>query len=117
MDSAEMTKPEAAVRSVAGPMPVSCCPPFSAIELPRGVLRSWLGNRYVLTIVGLAIAGSGLTLGWSWLTAIGVAPLILSTAPCLVMCAVGACVMCRRNPGAIAPSAPSTDTAPAASQE
>ena len=92
MYSAEMTKPEPAVRSVAAPMPVSCCPPFSAIELPRGVLRSWLGNRYVLTIVGLAIAGSGLTLGWSWLTAIGV------EMPGLVIPGIGTCSTPVRSP-------------------
>jgi hypothetical protein len=117
MDSVEMTKPKPALRSVAGPMLVSCCPPFSPIQLPRGVLRSWIGNRYVLAIVGLAVAGSGLALGWSWLTAVGIAPLIVSTAPCLVMCAVAACVMCRRNPVGITPSAAPTDTPPPASQE
>jgi hypothetical protein len=98
-------------------MTSSCGTPFSPIQLSRGVLRSWIGNRYVLAIVGLAVAGSGLALGWSWLTAIGIAPLIVSTAPCLVMCAVGACMMCRRNPGATAPSAPPTDTPRPASQE
>jgi hypothetical protein len=110
MDSVEMTKPEPGLRSGAEPMPVSCCPPFSPVQLQRGLLRSWIGNRYVLAIVGLAIAGSALALGWSWLTAVGAAPLIVSTAPSLVMCAVGGCMMCRRNPGAIAPSTPPTDT-------
>ena len=117
MDSVEVAKPEPGLRSAAGPMPVSCCPPFSPIQLPRGLLRSWIGNRYVLALVGLAIAGSGLALGWSWLTAVSVAPLIVSTAPCLVMCAVGACMMCRRGPIATAPSAPPTETIRPASQE
>jgi hypothetical protein len=98
-------------------MPVSCCPPFSRLQLPPGSLRSWIGNRYVLTIGGLAVAGSGLALGWSWLTAIGIAPLIVSVAPCLVMCAVCLGVMCRRNPGAIGgPSVAPTVASPPATE-
>jgi len=46
-------------------------------------------------ILGLAIVATGLALGWNWLTAAGVAPLILSLAPCAAMCAVGACAMSR----------------------
>jgi hypothetical protein len=102
MDSVEMTKPEPALRCVVGPMTVSCCPPFSPIQLPRGVLRSWIGNRYVLGVVGLVVVGSGLALGWGWLTAVGIAPVIVSVAPCLVMCAVCLGMMCRHSQGGVA---------------
>jgi hypothetical protein len=81
----------------------------SSLRAWIGALRPWLVNRWVLAIAGLAVVGSGLALGWSWLTAIGVAPLVVSTAPCLVMCAFGACAMCRRSPGAVAPSVVPTD--------
>jgi hypothetical protein len=112
MDSVEVTKPAPALRSAAAPMPVSRCPPFSPIQLPRGVLRSWIGNRYVMAIVGLAVAGSGLALGWSWLTAVGIAPV----APCLVMCAVCLGMMCRHSQGGAAPSAPPTGAPPPTSE-
>jgi hypothetical protein len=82
-----------------------------------GTLHPWVVNRWALTLAGLTLAGSGLTLGWSWLTAIGVAPLIVAAAPCLVMCAVGACVMCRSNPGANTSSAAPTETSPPVSEE
>jgi hypothetical protein len=36
-----------------------------------------------------------LALGWNWLTAVGLAPLIISAAPCLIMCALGMCMMSR----------------------
>ena len=44
---------------------------------------------------GLAIAGvtGGTVLGWDWLVAAGVAPLILSVLPCVAMCALGLCAM------------------------
>ncbi len=60
-----------------------------------GILPSWIGDRRVLTVAGLAVAGTGLALGWNWLTAVGIAPLIASAAPCLIMCALGLCMMGR----------------------
>src|ERR1700726_4099937 len=59
------------------------------------VLRAWIGDRRVLAVAGLAVAGAGLALGWNLLTAVGIAPLIVSVAPCLVMCALGLCMMGR----------------------
>src|SRR5438046_8450267 len=58
-----------------------------------GLLRSWIGDRRLLVVAGLAVIGTGLALGWGWLAAVGVAPLIVSAAPCLVMCALGLCMM------------------------
>jgi len=99
MDSTQIDKverPASATPSMS--MPAVCCQPSSRVELLRGALRSWIGNRYALGILGLAIVGSGLAFGWSWLTAIGAAPVIVSVAPCLAMCAFGVCMMCRRSP-------------------
>jgi hypothetical protein len=66
--------------------------------IPRGeaiwqAIRPWLTGRRGFIIGGLALAVTGLALGWSWLSAIGVAPVILSLAPCAAMCALGACAM------------------------
>jgi hypothetical protein len=57
-----------------------------------GMLRAGIGDRRVLAVAGLAVTGTGLALGWDWLTAVGVAPLIVSAAPCLIMCALGLCM-------------------------
>lgn len=62
---------------------------------PAG-FRLPLGRRGLL-ITALAVIGAGMALNWGWLTAIGAAPLILSLAPCAVMCAAGYCVMCKRK--------------------
>ena len=35
------------------------------------------------------------TLGWPWLAAIGVAPILISLLPCAAMCAVGLCMMAK----------------------
>ena len=58
-----------------------------------GLLRSWIGDRRVLAVAGLAFIAIGLALGWNWLTAVGIAPLIVATVPCLIMCALGLCMM------------------------
>jgi hypothetical protein len=55
-----------------------------AIRRPRGLV--------ILAIAGIAL---GVGFNWSWLVAAGIAPLLLSTLPCLVMCGLGVCVMCR----------------------
>ena len=41
----------------------------------------------------MAMAAAGFWMDWGWLTAIGAAPLILSLAPCAVMCGLGICCM------------------------
>lgn len=70
--------------------PTRSAGPMKAVQ---NFTRYWLSGRRGLVIGGLAIVIVGLALGWNWLSAIGVAPVILSLAPCAVMCAVGACAM------------------------
>jgi hypothetical protein len=36
--------------------------------------------------------GAGLALNWGWLTAAGIAPVLLSLLPCAAMCALGLCM-------------------------
>jgi hypothetical protein len=52
------------------------------LRSPRGLI----GLAIVLIVVGAAF-------NWSWLVAAGVAPIILVTAPCLVMCTLGLCMV------------------------
>jgi hypothetical protein len=54
-------------------------------------LRYWLGGRTgVIVSLGL-LAAIGIGLGWSWLVAVGVAPLLVAVLPCAAMCALGLC--------------------------
>lgn len=70
-------------------------------SLGRDVLyaaRYYLGNRWALVALGGFAAAAGLYFGgWGWLVAAGLAPIVLSTLPCLIMCAFGVCTMCRSN--------------------
>lgn len=63
-----------------------------------GAARNYLGNRWALLALASLAAVIGLSFGgWGWLVAAGLAPIILSTLPCLVMCGFGVCMMCRSN--------------------
>ena len=77
-------------------------------------IRHWLTGRRGLIIGGIAAVGIGLALGWNWLTAIGVAPIILALAPCAVMCAVGVCAVMKVSSAGVAPSSPDQAIPPAA---
>ena len=57
--------------------------PFSSF--PLGDRRTWLA-------VGAVALVGGAALNWSWLVALGVAPLLLAIAPCAAMCALGLCM-------------------------
>jgi len=60
--------------------------------------------RWVAAIaLVLAAVGLGLFFGWGWLVAVGVAPLLISAAPCVLMCAFGLCMM-RKGGGSCAKS-------------
>ena len=63
----------------------------------QAFFHHWLTGRRGLVVGGLVIVAAGLALGWNWLSAIGIAPIILSLAPCAAMCAVGACAMMKGN--------------------
>jgi len=55
-------------------------------------LRYWLrGRNGVIAAIVLAVV-IGAALNWSWLVAVGIAPLLLAVLPCVVMCGLGLCM-------------------------
>ena len=74
-------------------MPETTTMPARSLAVP---LRLPLGRRGLM-LAAMALIGAGLALNWGWLTAVGAAPLILSLAPCVVMCGLGLCMTCRSN--------------------
>jgi hypothetical protein len=47
--------------------------------------------RRIWLVASAVAAFAGLALNWDWLTAAGLAPIILGVLPCVVMCALGLC--------------------------
>ncbi|SRR5216683_674967 len=54
--------------------------------------RPYLPSRRGLFVLAGIMAIAALSLSWSWLAAMGVASLLLTALPCLVMCALGLCM-------------------------
>lgn len=83
----------------------------------RGLLGRVVPTRPRTWLLVAAVAlMAGAALNWSWLVAAGIAPLILSIAPCAVMCALGVCMKhgssgCKGEEGSgRAPGQPSAST-------
>lgn len=55
--------------------------------------RYYLGSRFGLLAITVLVLGLGAYSSWGWLVAAGIAPLLLTFAPCAVMCALGLCTM------------------------
>jgi hypothetical protein len=55
-------------------------------------LRYWLRGPRGLAALVLSALAIGAALNWSWLVAVGVAPLLLTALPCAVMCGLGLCM-------------------------
>jgi hypothetical protein len=68
--------------------------PGTEIDAPnqRTAMPAWATRPRILVIAGAAIIGAGLALNWTWLTAIGAAPILLGLLPCAAMCALGLCM-------------------------
>lgn len=75
----------------------SCCQGASGTSSTgsrwSSYLPTWLRGSRGITLGAVALAVGGAALGWPWLVALGVAPILLSLAPCAVMCALGLCMM------------------------
>ena len=76
--------------------------PTETAEVPLSrpglnLVRYYLGNRWALLVLGAGVLLTGIALNWGWLVAAGIAPILLSTLPCLVMCGLGLCMLCRSS--------------------
>ena len=71
-------------------------------------LRYWLRGPKGLVALVLSALVVGAALNWSWLVAVGIAPLLLTVLPCAVMCGLGLC-MNRMTGSSCSTSSGSTD--------
>lgn len=68
-------------------------------------VRSWLTSPRGLLLVGIAVIAAGLALGWNWVVALGLAPIVLALAPCALMCALGVCMIGMGHGKTVGPTA------------
>lgn len=84
----------------------SCC--TTTERAPSTRVPAW-ATRNRLMMAGGAVVIGGMALNWGWLTAIGVAPILLAVAPCGIMCALGLCAMGMKKTPAATPTTPPTE--------
>lgn len=61
-------------------------------EGPTSRSRYGLGRPRVLLLIAAVLAVGGVVFNWSWLVAVGAAPVLLALLPCAAMCAIGICM-------------------------
>lgn len=55
-------------------------------------IRHRLTGRLGIVVAAATVVVAGLAFKWSWLVAVGVAPLLVTALPCVAMCALGLCM-------------------------
>jgi hypothetical protein len=73
-------------------------------------LRYWLRGRRGAAVLVVSVVAIGAALNWSWLVAVGIAPLLLTALPCIAMCGLGLC-MNRMTGGSCSTSSSGSDGA------
>jgi len=68
------------------------------------VVLSVVKSRRGLVALAVLLVAFGLAFNWSWLVAVGAAPLILSVLPCVAMCGLGLCMAGHSHASAGAPT-------------
>lgn len=68
--------------------------PMQPADTPTPRAQRWGMSRRGMILAAALPATGAIALGWPWLVAVGAAPLLLSAAPCLAMCALGLCLKC-----------------------
>ena len=69
--------------------------PALVAPLPRQYAAwapAWIRSRRGLILLAAVPIIAAVAVGWPWLVAAGVAPLLLAAAPCVAMCALGLCM-------------------------
>lgn len=67
----------------------------TSVSLVQGMVNTawpYVGGKRGLIVLAIASVVAGAALNWSWLVAVGIAPLLLVLAPCAAMCALGLCM-------------------------
>ena len=64
----------------------------SRVQAVVNVVWPYVGGKRGLIVLSVGAVVAGAALGWDWLVAVGVAPVLLAALPCAAMCALGLCM-------------------------
>lgn len=72
---------------------MSCCDDKTPQGQETSGLKAWVTGPRRWMLFGAVVVAGGLAMGWDQLVLLGIAPILVSILPCLVMCGLGLCMM------------------------
>lgn len=72
---------------------MSCCDDKPQKGQEKAGLKGLVTGPRRWMLLGAVVVAGGLAMGWDQLVLLGLAPLLVSLLPCLVMCGLGLCMM------------------------
>lgn len=72
---------------------MNCCDDKPKQGQEKAGLQGFLTGPRRIWLLGAVVIAAGLALGWDKLVLFGIAPILVSLLPCLVMCGLGLCMM------------------------
>lgn len=70
---------------------MSCCDTHQ--NSARSAHPGWFSSPHGFWLLAVVAIAGGLVLGWEKLVLLGIAPILVSLLPCLLMCGLGLCMM------------------------
>lgn len=75
---------------------MSCCDNEPNNNQGQSKLARLVSDRRLWLVAAVAV-GAGLLFGWEQLVIFGIAPILISLLPCLIMCGLGVCMMGKKK--------------------
>ncbi|SHF59465.1 MULTISPECIES: hypothetical protein [Halomonadaceae] len=89
---------------------MSCCDDKTPQGQQKAGLTGLLTGPRRWMLLGAVVVAGGLAMGWDQLVLLGIAPILVSLLPCLVMCGLGLCMMkCKDKKGKATDQGEATD--------
>lgn len=76
---------------------MSCCDNEPKTNPEQSKLARMVSGSRRLWLIAAVAVGAGLLFGWEQLVIFGIAPILIGLLPCLVMCGLGVCMMCKNK--------------------
>ncbi|MBB3231162.1 hypothetical protein [Halomonas stenophila] len=78
---------------------MSCCNDKTQQSKEKAGLKGWVTGPRRWMLLGAVVVVGGLAMGWDQLVLLGIAPVLVSLLPCLVMCGAMCLMKCKDKKG------------------
>jgi hypothetical protein len=78
---------------------MSCCDDKTPQGQETSGLKGWVTGPRRWMLLGAVVVAGGLAMGWDQLVLLGIAPILVTLLPCLVMCGAMCMMKCKDKKG------------------